>query len=90
MDREIAYLEKNVFAFTNDEYHDEWLEFVPNMGDGTHRYADGTYIRLPDGSKQVYDGATNLMGHVLADGSLKPLVEGYEYQLTFLRCAAKN
>ena len=90
MDREIAYLERNVVAFVNDEYKDEWLEYVPNFGNGKVRYADATYIRLEDGSKQVYDGATNLMGHVLADGTLKPLEEGYEYQLSFLRCAAKN
>ena len=82
------------YAFVNEEYKKEWEEWVPGF-EGEVRYCEGIYNLRGDGTKVVYDGATNYMGSVKPDGtfisnSSIPGDEPSEYELTFLRAAAKN
>lgn len=78
------------YAFENKEYKKEWMEWVPGF-EGKVRYKDGTFSINADGSRTVYDGATNYMGTVNADGTFTPNAgtgDG-EYEMTFLRAAAE-
>ena len=73
--------------FINKEYKKEWIEWVPGF-EGKVRYCEGTYTLLEDGTKIVYDGATNYVGVIEPDGTMVPDGEGEcEYEMTFLRAA---
>lgn len=80
-------------SFVNKEYKKEWAEWVPGY-EGKVRYCEGNYALDPDGTKTVWDGAGILMGWILPDGTFKgPDIDPTairEYNLTFLRAAAKN
>lgn len=81
----------NMVSFINKEYKKEWIEWVPGF-EGKVRYCEGTYSIQGDGSKAVYDGATNYMGVVKFDGTMVPNSgsgDG-EYEMTFLRAAKEN
>lgn len=83
---------KDSISFINDEYKKEWLEWVPGL-EGKVRYCEGTYTLLGDGTKVVYDGATNYMGKVMPDGTFvfnQAGTEPGEYELTFLNAAKNN
>lgn len=83
----------NMVSFINKEYKKEWMEWVPGF-EGEIRYCEGTYSLSGDGSKVVYDGATNYMGIVKADGAFVSNSsigeEPDEYEMTFLRAAKEN
>ena len=86
-------MDRNVFTFKNNYYKKEWTEWVPGF-EGKVRYCDGTYVLRGNGSKVVYDGATNYMGRVQPDGSFVSN-DGYgapvdEYERTFLLAAKEN
>lgn len=83
-------MEIKTMSFENKYYKKEWQEWVPGCG-GKVRYREGTYTLQGDGTKVVYDGATNYMGRVRPDGSLvsndSQGAAPDEYELTFLRAA---
>lgn len=80
-------------SFINNEYKEEWIKWVPGF-EGKVRYCEGTYSLRGDGTKVVYDGATNYMGIVKPDGTFVSNDsmggEPSEYELTFLRAAKEN
>lgn len=80
-------------SFINEEYKKEWKEWGELDGVKV-RYCEGNYALDPDGTKTVWDGAGILMGWILPDGTFKgPDIDPTairEYNLTFLRAAAKN
>jgi hypothetical protein len=80
-----------VNEFVNEEYanHPTWAVLTPKG----YRYDHGTITALPGGRSAVYDGATNLVGYIRADGTFESAsTDGTitEYQASFLRAAAKG
>ena len=75
-------------SFTNNEYKNEWDEFVP----GTEvRYKEGTYISDDGNDFAVYDGATNYLGRVNKEtGEISYNGSENEYDKTFLEAAKKE
>lgn len=77
-------------SFVNKEYKKDWDEWVPGY-EGEVRFSDGTYVLMPNGDKTVFDGATNYMGIVKADGTMESNgPAGDDYYYTFLRAARDN
>lgn len=87
MNNNIKFSDTSV-SFVNKYYKDEWLEFVPYTQNKV-RYREGNYTLTGEGTKVVYDGATNYMGEVLKDGTFVRISDS-EYNDTFLRAAAEN
>lgn len=83
-------MEIKTMSFENKYYKSDWQEWVPGF-EGKVRYREGTYTLQGDGTKVVYDGATNYMGRVRPDGSFTSNdsqgAAPDEYELTFLRAA---
>ena len=75
-------------SFTNNEYKNEWDEFVP----GTKvLYKEGTYTSDDGNDFAVYDGATNYLGRVNKEtGEISYNGSENEYDKTFLESAKKE
>ena len=70
--------------FENKYYQDEWEQTVPKTD---RLYKLGTCASNADGSFGVYDGATNYMGTIKADGTMVYNGEPSAYEESFLKAA---
>lgn len=75
-------------SFTNEEYKDSWIKYVPNTNE---RYCDGTVVtETQDTSWCVYDGATNALAWIdKTTGEVEYNGERDEYKETFVKYAKK-
>lgn len=74
-------------GFYNSEWKEEWGVVAPETGT---RYADATWAKNDEGGVAVYDGATNYVGTIDADGTMHPNDDGSdpvmrEMNMTYLR-----